>query len=370
MRIMVLGIRGLPNVLGGAENHSEELYKRLAKRDCDITITARSFYFAKKARHKNWGGIRLIYLWAPKNKNIETIAHVLLSLWISLIKCPDVVHVHNIGPALVIPLFKLFGIKTVLTHHSINYQHEKWNMMAKQALKWGEFLGLKTADRVIVISKANQRYLQKKYNRTPLFYIPNGINPPNIWKPGSTLKRFNLSPKKYVLAVSRFVPEKGLHDLLSAYSNIHNPPFDLVIAGSADYKTKYSRKIEQTAQKNPRIILTGFLLGKPLEELYSNAGLYVLPSYHEGMPLTLLEALVYGLPVLVSAIPQTREFRLPEYRYFPPGKIQILEKKLSKLFQIGISEAEKSRQKEMMCYDFNWDQISEKTYRVYKSLIE
>ncbi|MBD3413068.1 MAG: glycosyltransferase [Candidatus Aminicenantes bacterium] len=369
MRIMVLGIRGLPNTLGGAENHSEELYKRLAKKELDITVTARSFYFAKKNRHENWEGIRLLYLWAPKNKNFETIFHVILSLWIALIKQPDVVHVHSIGPALVIPILKLFGIKTVMTHHSINYQHEKWNLIAKQALKWGEYIGLKMADRVIVISKANQRYLQKKYNQPHLFYIPNGINPPNIRKPGITLKQFNISPKKYVLAVSRFVPEKGLHDLLSAYSNIKNPPFDLVIAGSADYKTKYSSKIEQTAQKNPKIILTGFLSGKALEELYSNAGLYVLPSYYEGMPLTLLEALVYGLPVLVSSIPQTRDFKLPEYRYFPPGKIKILENKLLELYQKGISKNEKRKQKEMMNRDFNWDQISEKTHQIYQSLI-
>jgi glycosyltransferase involved in cell wall biosynthesis len=157
------------------------------------------------------------------------------------------------------------------------------------------------------------------------------------------LKKYFLQPSKYIFTACRFVPEKGLHDLISAYRKIKNPEFKLVIAGNADYETKYSRDLKKLANETQGFILTGVLTGEPLAELYSNAGLFVLPSYYEGLPIALLEALSYGLPVLVSDIPQHRKIPLPEFRYFKVGNIDELAQKIVELYDLGISDEEKQR---------------------------
>ena len=188
--------------------------------------------------------------------------------------------------------------------------------------------------------------------------------------PGETLRKYGLKQKKYIFTACRFVPEKGLHDLISAYQKINNPEYNLVIAGDADHETFYSRRIKSKAKENKMIVLTGFLYGSSLKELYSNAGLFVLPSYFEGLPITLLEAMSFGLPVLVSDIPQLREVELPEYRYFPVGNSDKLAEKIEELMRRQISEEEKKNQFKILREKYDWDDIASKTLAVYKSCLK
>jgi glycosyltransferase involved in cell wall biosynthesis len=258
----------------------------------------------------------------------------------------------------------MFGIKTVLTYHGINYLHQKWNASEKKILQIGEFLGMKFADRVIVVSRANKKFLEEKHARKDLVYIPNGVSLSEIIAPGDTLSTYGIKAGRYAFIACRFVPEKGLHDLVKAYKMIENREFKLVIAGDADHETEYSRRLKQEAEE-AGVILTGFLSGKPLEELYSNAGLFVLPSYHEGLPIVVLEALSYGLPVLLSDIPPHREIALPEFRYFKVGDTDALSGKMQALMQEGISREEQEAHKEALSRDYNWDRIAEATYNLF-----
>jgi len=367
--VFVFGIRGFPNVQGGVEKHCEELYPRLARTNCDITVITRMSYIPEEKRFSEWKGVKFVYLWAPRRKNLETIVHSLLSSVICILKRPCIIHIHNIGPALVIPLLRLLGIKTVLTYHSINYEHQKWSRFAKFILKLGEFCGIKFADKVIVVSRATKSFLEKKYIRKDLKFIPNGVSLPEIVSAGATLKRYNLEPKKYIFIACRFTPEKGLHDLIAAYSKIENPKFKLVISGDVDYETEYSKKIRDIARKTKGVVLTGFVSGEHLQELYSNAGLFVLPSYHEGLPIVLLEAMSYNLPLLVSDIAQNRDISLPEFRFFLPGEIDLLTAKIVDLFEKGISEREKAQQYKILQVKYNWDKIAQQTFEVYKSMV-
>jgi len=150
-----------------------------------------------------------------------------------MLKRPDIAHFHNVGPALFIPLLKLAGIKTVLTYHSVNYKHQKWGRFAKIILRMGEFLGMIFSDKIIVVSQVTKKFLEKKYGRR-LNYIPNGVNLPEIISAGEMLRKHRIEPRKYVFTASRFVPEKGLHDLIEAYRMLENPDFKIVIAGDAD----------------------------------------------------------------------------------------------------------------------------------------
>ena len=369
MDIAVLGIRGLPNIQGGVEKHSEELYFRLASSECNITVFVRSPYFDKNKHFDEWEKIELVYLWCPKCRHFETIVHTLFGIIESILKRPDIIHFHNMGPALCIPLVKLFGIKSVFTYHSVNYEHAKWGRSARLLLKLGEFLGIRFADKIIVVSQTIKKFLEKKYRKTDLIFIPNGVTLPDLLSPGSTLKKHKLEPQEYIFTTCRFVPEKGVHDLIAAYKKIKNPQFKLVISGDADHKTNYHKRIIQETKGVEGIILTGFITGRPLQELYSNAGLFVLPSYHEGLSLCLLEAMSYGLTLLVSDIPANREIPLAEANYFPVGDVDALSEKIVELFVKKVPEEERRRNKQILLKNYNWQIIAQKTCAVYSQVL-
>jgi len=365
MKIFVLGTRGFPDVQGGVEKHCEQLYPRLVKLGCDVTVVTRTPYIPREKRLREWKGVKFLHLRTPKQKYLEAITHTFIGVFLARLSCPDILHIHAVGPALMIPFARVLGLKVVFTNHGPDYRRQKWGTFAKIVLRTGEFFGTKSANKVIVISRNIQDTVQKKYGRKSLECIPNGVTLQKIVPAGNTLKKYGLEQSKYVFTVCRFVPEKGLHDLITSYRRIKNPPFKLVIAGDADHKTCYSEKIKKLAKESKNVILTGFISGTPLAELYSNAGLFILPSYYEGLPIVLLEAMSYGLPVLVSNIPAHRELNLPIFRFFPAGDVNKLSRKTVELFKQGISEEEKEKQRIMIEGNYNWGKIAEQTLLVY-----
>ena len=369
IKIFVLGTRGFPDVPGGVEKHCEQLYPRLVKLGCDVTVITRSPYIPRERRQAEWRGVKFIHLWALKNQYLEAIIHTFCGLLISAFHRPQILHFHAIGPSVLAPLARVLGMKVIVTNHGPDYLRQKWGKFSRSMLILGESMAVKFSDQLIVISVGIKEMLENKYDRDDLCLIPNGVTLPENIVPGETLDRLGLNPGRYVLAASRFVPEKGLLDLIAAYQKLPDPAFKLVLAGGADHENECSRAIKEAAGRDPRIILPGFLSGRPLGELFSNAGLFVLPSYHEGLPIALLEAMSYQLPVLVSDIPPNREVLLPQSRYFPVGDINLLASGIEQLFKRGISEEEKKEQRRLLKRSYNWDRIAEETRDVYRSVL-
>ena len=320
MKIAVLGTRGFPGVQGGVEKHCENLYPRLVEKGCEVICFSREPYTGKDVLwHK---GVEIRPICCPKNKFLEAIVHT----WKGILEAnklkPDILHIHAVGPALFVPFAKLFGLQVIMTHHGPDYERKKWNGIARLILKMGERNGCRKADEVICISEPIAQSIREKYCRNPIV-IPNGVEISSKVETVEVLRRFGLEKGKYVLTVSRFVPEKGLHDIIEVQS-----PYKIVIVGDADHIDKYSRKLKEQAKMHQNVILTGRLTGLPLQELYSHAGLFVLPSYYEGLPIVLLEAMSYGLSCVVSDIPANREVQLSEERYFKPGDVKALGLKI------------------------------------------
>ncbi|MGW8180649.1 MAG: glycosyltransferase family 4 protein, partial [bacterium] len=230
-----------------------------------------------------------------------------------------------------------------------------------------ERAGVTYSNAVIAVSKNIAEHIRLTFQRQAT-YIPNGVNIPPRETGRDELKRWGLIPRKYVFTACRLVPEKGLHDLIEAYRAIKDPSFKLVIAGDADHETDYSRKLKNEASGTAGVVLTGYISGKRLQELFSNAGLFVLPSYFEGLPIALLEALSYGLPVLVSDIPQHKEIPLHEFRYFRTGDSYALSKLLPEAYARGISELEQEENWLFLRKNYDWDNIAAQTLQVYASL--
>lgn len=368
MRIFVLGTRGFPDIQGGIEKHCENIYPQLTKLGCQITVLTRTPYIPRNRRILENQGVRFIHVWTPRRKYLEAIIHTFLGIIIARTKSPDIIHFHAVGPSLFIPLAKLLGLRVVMTHHGPDYLRVKWGCFAKFILRLGEFLGVTFADYVIAVSKTVKTVLTRKYRSGRVEYIPNGVNIPEKLRNSKMLAKFDLEPQKFIFTACRFVPEKGLHDLITAYSRISKPGFKLVIAGDADHETAYSRKIKESAAQNKGVVMTGFLNRIQISEFYANAKLFVLPSYYEGLPIALLEAMSYNLPVLVSDIPATREIPLSEYRYFPAGNTVLLAKKISELFNCPFSKREVAANRKIISENYNWQIIAQKTCAVYRQV--
>jgi glycosyltransferase involved in cell wall biosynthesis len=367
IRIAVLGTRGFPNVQGGIERHCEELYPRLVSLGCIVTVFGRKGYVPDM--FYEFKGVQVVPLWTVKKKSIEAIVHTFYGLVLIAVRRNkfDIVHIHGIGPALVVPLARLFGLKVVVTNHGSDYERAKWGTTARLFLRTGELLGTRFASAVIAVSKQIKNMLEVKYRRS-VVYIPNGVT---IRKqvPNNTIKKkYALEPGKYLLAVGRLVPEKGFHDLVEAYAGVESD-WKLVIAGGADHEDNYSSMLRDQSSRDPRIVMTGFITGDLLAEIYSHAGLLILPSYHEGLSITILEAMSYNLPILASEIPANRELLADENVLFKPGDIDVLRKKIKEFISGDNRKGISMVFQERINTEFNWNTIAQETKGLYSTIV-
>jgi glycosyltransferase involved in cell wall biosynthesis len=370
MRIVVTGLRGFPDVQGGVERHCEKLYTNLVRLGCDITVFTRKAYVNPGI--KDYKGVHLIPVECPKNKYLEAIVHTFKCVVKARRLKPDILHIHAIGPSLFAPLARILGMRVVVTHHGPDYKRGKWPLPAKLFLKFCEMIGVKFANKVIAIADNIAEDLRRRY-RIDVTVIPNGVDIPELAKTEEILKRFNLTKGKYILAVGRFVPEKGFDYLIGAFNKLQRSgdttqikEWKLVIVGDADHEDRYSMELKEEARKNKDIILTGFQTGESLNELYSHAGLFVLPSFYEGLPIALLEAMSYGLPCIASDIPANRNIELSRDRFFKAGDITDLITKIEKFVIRPWEAGEKQRQIEGIAERYNWRKIAIETLKVYK----
>ena len=366
IKIAVVGTRGFPGVQGGVENHCERLYARLAESGCDITVFTREPYIVSAS--DTFKGVKLVPLSCPKSKFLEAIVHTFKSVIMARSLNPDILHVHAIGPSLFVPMARLLGMKVVVTNHGPDYNRKKWSPPAKAFLMFCERMGSTFASEIITIAKNISDDIRRKYGRDSTI-IPNGVDIPKIADTENALETFNLKKNKYILAVGRFVPEKGFDDLIDAFSRGNFTGWKLVIVGDSDHEDKYSRQLKTNARMHSNIVLTGFITGLPLHELYSHAGLFVLPSYHEGLPIVMLEAMSYGLSCLASDIPANKNIELAEDRFFKAGNVKALSEKIKKFINKPWDEEDRKLQIEMIAEEYNWHKIANETLKVYKQVL-
>ena len=365
MKVFVIGTRGIPSIPGGVEKHCEQLYPLLAKQGIDVMLARRSSYVTD--RIQQWNGISLVDIFTPRQKSLEAIVHTALAFVEAKRWNADIVHVHAIGPAIMVPLGRLLGMKIIVTNHGPDYDRQKWGRVAKAVLKFGEYLGCKFANEVIVISAPIMDIVKQRCNRSS-HLIYNGVPIPELGVSYDYIESMGLQQGSYILSVGRLVPEKGFNDLIDAFESL-DMDVKLVIAGDSDHNDTYSRQLKDRAKNNPKIIMPGYVVGEFLSQLFTHAKLFVLPSYHEGLPIALLEALSFGLPAVVSDIPANIEVELPTECYFPAGNVSLLSKTLKKRLEKEITAAEREDVREGVKIKYNWNDIAGQTVAVYNAVI-
>ena len=278
----------------------------------------------------------------------------------------DVVHIHAEGPAFFAWLPKMFGKRVVVTVHGIDWQREKWQSgLGSKFIHQGEKNAVKYADEIIVLSKGVQDYFKEAYGRETHF-IPNGVNRPQIRKANLIMEKFGLKKDSYILFLGRLVPEKGIRYLVEAFKNVRTDK-KLVIAGGSSDTDSFMAELKELAKGDNRILFTGFVQGAMLDELYSNAYIYTLPSDLEGMPLSLLEAMSYGNCCLVSDIPECAEVVEDKALIFKKADVQDLQEKLQDACDHPEKvDAHKEQAADFICEKYNWDEITKETMKLYR----
>ncbi|MGJ8624630.1 MAG: glycosyltransferase family 4 protein [Yoonia sp.] len=364
MKVCVIGLRGIPGVSGGIETHCENLYNQMAHLESDhkIIVFGRKPYIGK-TRYRTGAGVEVVPAFALKNKYLETLSNTFVSILRARFgERADCIHLHAIGPGLLAPLARFLGVPVVLTHHGDDFQRAKWNKFAKAVLRTGERLGLSSASQVIAVSPTLAERLRQDYPKSAkcIRYIPNGadhiIGHSLVGVGDAVLTRHALTAGEYIVSVGRLVPEKGFADLIKAHRASGTDRKLVIVGGQSN--SNHDDEIKNLAHSG--VILTGNLEKSEVAHLLSQAGLFVLASHHEGLPIAALEAWAMGAPLLLSDIQPNRDLGLPQENYFPVGDIEALAARLS----------DSSTQVEPipLASEFDWASIAERTAEAYNEL--
>ena len=363
LRVTMLGIRGFPNVQGGAEKHVENLACALSDLGCDVEAIVRSGYVAK-GQPAHWRNIKLTRLWAPRVTGVEAFVHSFLGVLRAARNRPDVLHIHAIGPAFFTPLARALGLRVVVTCHSRNYEHKKWGRVGRSILRLGERAGMAFANGRIAVSNGLAKYLAQSH-RMPVATIPNGIDRPDRVGSTATLDAFGLAPNQYFLMVARLDEDKRQLDLIEAFGRLKDPTRKLALVGGADYSNAYAGEVTEAAGQTPGVVLLGHQSGTALAELYTHAAAFVLPSRFEGQPIAVLEAASYGLPVILSDIAAHGELAIPHARYFSVGDVAALTDHLAAVCASPASGRLDAAERAGLLAKHDWHGIAQRTLAVY-----
>ena len=369
MRIAMIGHKRYGSREGGVEVVVTELARRMAALGHEVTCYDRSGSDvmtgdSADTRERVVDGVHVVPVNTIDKKGLAALSSSYFATKAAIKDCPDVIHYHAEGPCVPLPLAKRAGIRTVATIHGLDWQRAKWGKLASAYIKMGEKAAAAKADGLIVLSRSAQDYFQKTYGRKTTF-IPNGIAHKTARSAKIIKEKWRLEKGSYFLYLGRLVPEKRPELLIEAFKKLDTKK-KLVIAGGGSDTSEFEDSLHELAQNDSRIIFTGFVSGEPLEELYSNCYVYVLPSDVEGMPMSLLEAMAYGCCCITSDIPECTDVLSGNGLTFEKGNVDSLAGAMDDAlssYELTVLYGDGAH--DFVTTNFNWDSAVEQTLAVY-----
>ena len=362
LRIAFIGGRGVVGKYSGIETYYEEVGKRLAQKGHRVTAYCRSYFTPPIAERR---GIHIVRLPTIRSKHLETAVHTLLSTIHACFSNYDVVHYHTLGPSLFSYVPRLLGKKTVVTVQGLDWKRKKWSGFARGVLKLGEWASARLPNRTLVVSRTLQKHYRDQHVKDTV-YTPNGTQ---IWKrrTGSHLEGFGLVPGGYVLYLGRFSPEKNCDLLVDAFERTETS-MKLVLAGGSSHTDRYVARLRK--HESARIKFLDWLSGDPLEEVLTNAALFVLPSDIEGLSLALLDAMGAGVCVLASDVPENCEVIEHTGFVFKRGDVGDLQRMLSLLLSdVRLREIAGGSAQQRIRQHYLWGDVAKEIAAVYTDLM-
>lgn len=366
----MLGHKRIPSREGGIEVVVEELSTRMIRDGNQVTCYNRLGHHTAGAkfdskRRDTYQGIILKNVFTIDYHGLAAVTSSVCASFAAAFGNYDIVHIHAEGPAFMCWLPKIMGKKVVVTVHGLDHQRAKWGKFASAYIMMGEKNAVRFADEIIVLSKGMQRYFMRNYGRKTVF-IPNGVSRPEIREADLINQKWHLEKDGYILFLGRIVPEKGVKHLIEAFKKVRTKK-TLVIAGGSSDTDVFLEELKRQAKEDDRILFTGFVQGRILDELYSNSYIYTLPSDLEGMPLSLLEAMSYGNCCLVSDISECTEVIEDKAVVFQKSNVDDLREKLQLLCDDEMKvQKYKKDASDFICGKYDWNRTAAQTVSIYK----
>lgn len=378
LKIAMIGAKGVPAIFGGIERSVDELGSRLAEMGHQVTVYSRAWY--TRMRKRTYKGMRIQITPTIRTKHLDAITHTFFSTVHALWQGFDVYHFHGVGPSLLSFLPRIFRPSAVVmvSFQSIDREHTKWGWFARTMLHLGEWVSVKAAHEVLASSHMIRTYIKRSYNETAT-YLPNGASQP--WPSVPAVERaliapWNLEPKKYIAVVTRLIAHKAVHDVIDGFIIAKSLSLDprmadmrLVIVGDGSYTEEYVASLRERARGHEDIVFTGYQSGLTLAALLRNAYVGVHASHSEGLPMSVLELMAYGVPVIVSDIIPHREAMGDLAWQYPVGAKGVLADRIIRAVTepawvaLGAAYA---RQRIALRYD--WDTLAQTLNKRYVAL--
>lgn len=377
MRVAMIGQKGIPARYGGVETHVHELSVGLVRRGIDVTAYSRAWY--TQITPSSSDGVSIVYRPSIRTKHLDTATHTLFSTIDAIRKKFDIVHYHGVGPSLFAWMPRVFApkMRVVATFHTIDRKNTKWGFIARMFLRIGEWAACRFAHKTIAVSQTLHQYIRDVYD-IDAAYIPNSVHIRDKVETTNRIAQWGLTSQGYILMVARLIALKGAHELIEAYKSLkrEHPELvkgkKLVIVGDAVCTSDYVSRLKAQAADDADIIFTGFQTGASLAELYSHAFTLVHPSHYEGLSLTVLEGMSYGLPLVVSDIPEHRILVPDSDRRFSCGDVDSMSLRLAQLLETSASALckEGAAHKRLIQEHFHCDRSVEQVQHVYEQLVD
>ncbi len=362
LKVAFIGGRGVISKYSGIETYYEEVGRELAMMGHEITVYCRSYFTPQQTQY---AGIKIVRLPTIRSKHLETVIHTLLSTCHAMCRGYDIVHYHALGPALFSFLPRMTGKKTAVTVQGLDWQRRKWGFLASHALRAGEWAAVRFPNATMVVSKTLREHY-KAHFQTDTVYIPNGAVSRDT-RNGSQLPLRGLEPDQYILFLGRFSREKNCHLLINAYKRLQTD-VKLVLAGGSSHSDDYVSELWRHKSENIRLL--DWVAGEALDELLTNAMLFVLPSDLEGLSLALLDAMGAGVCVLASDIPENREAVEGAGFTFRSGDVDDLSRIMQLLISSpGLRKSAAAKAKRRIFLHYQWPLIAAQIESVYWELV-
>ena len=366
MKIVLVGGQNVPGI-GGAEAYMFNMGKSLFKSGHDVTIICSD----RKTYTTSVDGIEIVHEVCPKSNMValpmlffKSLAYIYKNR-----KEIDVVNFQSIFFAFLPGwITALCGCKVCYTIHSLAEDNPKHGKMLKLLMKMMAFVSIWLCGKnILTISKSKAKEVKARYGKT-CSVVPCGVDLPISDINSDILVRFGINSGHYYLTIGRIDPIKNLDVLIKAFNKNKSKGYQLVIAG--DYENNYGRYLQDLAEGNENIIFVGRVMGDDKDCLLKNCFINCLVSSSEGMPISLLEAMAYGKPCIVTDIPAIREVMQEKWGYWCKVKdvdslqrqMEYVEGNYEKTVDLGHHMAD------YIAKHHTWDKISER-YINYLSFI-
>ncbi len=296
MRICLAGAKSCPPIIGGIEVFVFEIGRRMVSKGVEVTIIVPRG--PNQSRTEDVEGISVRRIRAIRNRYSLKMSMMPGELWVGAELRPDVFHAND-PPSGIVSLTSSRWKNRVLTVHGIGVSPSEWATPFRQAGGFLQKLAVKGADAVTTTDSVTAKMLSRY--RNDITVIPSGVDTHTFRRNDHPRPSALAEGKVNMLFIGRLNKVKGVDLLLEGLAQIDpevRKKLKLTIVGDGPM----AATVRDHSSHAHQLDWIGEIPHKEVPAYLANADLLIMPSRSEGLPITMLEAMSSGLPVVATTV--------------------------------------------------------------------